>query len=73
MLGVSSAEADLVTSGSAGTEDWRAYGMEAGLVKVGYAGGCLWAGDPNMDGELETLVLGTSVEFATGFTGALRE
>jgi len=41
-----------------------------GLVTVGYGGGCLWAGDPNMDGELEALVVGASVTFTTGFSGA---
>ena len=69
LLGVSLADANLVNSGSAATDDWVAEQMVGGLVTVGYAGGCLWAGDPNMDGNLEALVLGASVEFTTGFTG----
>jgi hypothetical protein len=69
LLGWSVADADLGTVGSAETEDWEAIAMDRGLVTVGYAGGCLWAGDPNMDGELEALVLGASVKFTTGFVG----
>lgn len=69
MLGVSLADADLVTTGE-GTDDWRAEAMSAGLVTVAFAGGCLWAGDPDGDAELEALVLAASVTFTTGFTGA---
>lgn len=69
LLGISLADAYLGTEGTPGSPDWRAYSMDAGLVTVGYAGGCLWAGDPNMDGELEALLLGASVTFTTGFTG----
>jgi len=69
LLGWSLADADLVNSGSAAGDDWVAEAMEAGLVTVGYAGGCLWAGDPDADGDLEALVLGASVKFTTGFTG----
>lgn len=69
MLGVSSAHADLVTSGTAGEEDWTAEEMANGDVVVAYAGGCLWAGDPDMDAELEALLLSASVKFTTGFTG----
>ncbi len=46
--------------------------MDAGLVSVGFAGGCLWAGDPDMDGDLEALLVGASVKFTTGFTGQRR-
>lgn len=70
LLAASVADADLVNEGSAEAGDWRAISMANGLVTVGYAGGCLWAGDPNMDGQLEALVLGASVTFTTGFTGA---
>jgi hypothetical protein len=63
------ADADLVNSGTADGGDWEALEMDAGLVTVGYAGGCLWAGDPDMDGQLEALVLGASITFRTGFTG----
>ncbi|MCP4447764.1 MAG: hypothetical protein GY811_20865 [Myxococcales bacterium] len=44
-----------------------------GLVTVGYGGACPWVGDPDMDGDLETLLLGASVEFRTGFTGERAE
>lgn len=69
LLGFSLADAYLGTEGTPGSADWRARFMDAGLVTVGYAGGCLWAGDPNMDGALEALLLGASVTFTTGFTG----
>lgn len=72
LLGWSVADASLDTTGSAADGDWEAVGMSAGLVEIGYAGGCLWAGDPNMDGDLEALVLGASIKFTTGFTAAKR-
>jgi hypothetical protein len=67
LLGWSLADANLVTTGR-GTDDWQATSMEDGLVTVGYAGGCLWAGNTDTDPELEALVLGASVTFTTGFT-----
>jgi hypothetical protein len=69
LLGVSLADADLDNEGSADDGDWTAVAMNSGLVTVAYAGGCLWAGDPDMDAELEALVVGASVTFRTGFTG----
>lgn len=69
LLGISSAHADLVTTGSAETEDWVAQRMTNGEVVVAYGGGCLWAGDPGADEALEALVLGAKVVFRTGFTG----
>ena len=69
LLGYSLADANLDNEGSEATGDWIAVGMSAGLVSVGYAGGCLWAGDPNMDGQLEALVLSAGIKFTTGFTG----
>tara|TARA_R110002096_G_scaffold171490_6_gene344551 strand:+ start:10064 stop:10903 length:840 start_codon:yes stop_codon:yes gene_type:complete len=69
LLGISLADATLENEGDPASEEWRSIGMSAGLVTVGYAGACLWAGDPDMDQELEALVLGASVEFRTGFTG----
>ncbi|WP_428261260.1 hypothetical protein [Haliangium sp.] len=69
LLGWSVADAALDTRGEPAAEDYTATSMSAGLVTVAYAGGCLWAGDPNMDGELEALVLGAGVSFSTGFTG----
>ncbi len=71
LLGGSVADAHIDSTGR-GTPDWQATAMSAGLVTVGYAGGCLWAGDPNMDGQTEALVLGASVKFTTGFTAARR-
>jgi hypothetical protein len=72
LLGYSLADAELVSSGEVGGEDWRAERMAAGLVTIGYAGGCLWAGDPDMDAELEALVIGAQITFRTGFTGERR-
>lgn len=69
LLAASVADGDLVNSGGAEDGDWRSEEMTSGLVTVGFAGGCLWAGDPDMDQELEALVLGASIEFRTGFTG----
>ena len=71
LLGWSVADAELDSAGR-GTEAWEATGMSAGLVTIGYAGGCLWAGDPNHDGKVEALVAGASITFKTGFTGARR-
>ena len=70
LLAASVADATLDTVGGPDDTEWTAVAMDAGLVTVGYAGGCLWAGDPNMDGELEALVVGASVVFKTGFVGA---
>ncbi|MBI2897860.1 MAG: hypothetical protein HYY06_30155 [Deltaproteobacteria bacterium] len=69
LLGISVAQADLVNTGSAEGGDWRSTRMDNGAVTTGYAGGCLWVGDPDADQELEALVLGASIEFTTGFTG----
>jgi hypothetical protein len=63
------ADADLETVGGPDSEAWDAVGMSAGLVTVGYAGGCLWAGDPDMDAQLEALLISASITFRTGFTG----
>lgn len=70
LLALSIADADLINSGEPQGEDWYTEEMSAGLVTVGYGGACLWAGDVNMDQELEALVLSASIEFNTGFTGA---
>ena len=42
--------------------------MSDGVVTIGYAGGCLRAGDPNMDSQLQALVIGASVKLTTGFS-----
>lgn len=73
VLGYSVADAALRNQGSADTDDWTTVAMDAGLVTLGYAGGCLWAGDPDMDGQTEALVLGASVKFTTGFIASRRE
>lgn len=71
LLGISYAKAELVNSGSAAAPaSWQSNAMHNGAVKTAYAGGCLWVGDPNMDGQLEALVLGATVEISTGFSGA---
>src|SRR5262245_25094436 len=54
MLGYSVADASLVTSGKH-TADWEATSMQAGLVTIGYAGGCLFAG-PAPDGSTRALL-----------------
>jgi hypothetical protein len=70
LIGASVADADLTTTRSGG--GWRATAMTSGLVTVGYAGACLWPGDPNHDGKVDALVAGATVTFTTGFTGARR-
>ena len=72
LLGWSVADAALRTVGSAEGGDWEAIAMDAGVVEIGYAGGCLWAGDPDLDGDLEALVAGASVKLTTGFTADRR-
>jgi hypothetical protein len=67
MLGYSVADADLVTSGKA-AGDWEASAMAAGLVTIGYAGGCLFAGAAP-EGATRTLLAGAELKFTTGFTG----
>lgn len=66
LLGGSIAQGHLTTTGSAETEDWEAISTSGDVVTV-YAGGCLWAGDPNGDGQLEALVLGGSIKITTAF------
>jgi len=70
MLGYSVADADLETSGSAAGGDWEATEMDAGLVTIGYAGGCLFAGTVN--NENQALLVGAELKFTTGFTGQKR-
>ena len=69
MLGLSLAKANLDTTGSPEAGDWKATAMRDGQIITGYAGGCLWAGDPNATGQLEALVIGATLELSTGFTG----
>jgi hypothetical protein len=72
LLGVSWAHADLTTTGAASSANWEAVTMKNGEVKTAYAGGCLWAGDPQMTGTTQALVLAASVEISTPFTGTRR-
>ena len=73
LLGVSAAEADLVSTGSAEEAPWVAQSMTNGRVVTAYAGGCLWAGDADGDEELEALVLSASVKFTATFEAARAE
>lgn len=72
LLGGSIANGDLATTGSAETEDWLVESVPTGEVITEYTGGCLWAGDPDMDEELEALVIGARVRFATSYSAARR-
>ncbi len=67
LLAWSVADAGIASTGR-GSDDWQATAMEDGLVTIGYAGGCLWAGQTDPDPALEALVIGASVTFTTGFT-----
>jgi hypothetical protein len=66
LLGYSLADADLETVGTKG-EDWEATEMTAGLVTIGYAGACVFAGP--MDGATQAALVGAEVKFTTGFSG----
>jgi len=63
MLGYSVADANLVTTRT--SDSWDATAMDAGLVTIGYAGGCLIAST----GGDAALVAGAEVKFTTGFMG----
>lgn len=67
LLGYSLADANLATTGAGGA-NWEATKMEAGLVTVGYAGGCLFKGQAS--GTDQALLVGAELKFTTGFTGA---
>jgi len=67
LLGYSLADANLTTVGEGG-DAWEATDMEAGLVTIGYAGGCLFAGQ--VAGTDQALLVGAELKFTTGFTGA---
>jgi len=70
LLGISATNGDLINIGVEMEEDWESTAIENGEVVVGYAGGCLWAGDPDDDGTLEAIVIGAGVRFTTGYTAA---
>ena len=67
MLGYSLADATLVTQGKS-SGAWEATAMTAGLVTIGYAGGCLFAGQAP-DGSTQALLAAAELKFTTGFTG----
>jgi hypothetical protein len=66
MLGYSVADASLDNTGEPGM-DWEATAMDAGLVTIGYAGACLFAG--TMDSTTQAVLVGAEIKFTTGFTG----
>lgn len=68
LLGLSLARADIVSTDPALEEPWEAIALENGEVVTGYAGACLWAGDPDDDGTLEALVLGATVVIRSHFS-----
>lgn len=70
LLGYSLADASLVTTGK-NDGAWEATAMQAGLVTIGYAGGCLFAG-PAPDGATQALLAAAELKFTTGFTGTKR-
>lgn len=66
LLGYSVADAGLTTIGAKGN-DWEATDMTGGLVTIGYAGACVFAG--THDSETDAALVGAEVKFTTGFTG----
>jgi hypothetical protein len=72
MLSYSVADADLVTEGE-DTDAWRVTAMNDGEVTIGYAGGCLWVANIDMDPEIEAAAIGASLKFTTAFTGQRAE
>ncbi len=70
LLGLSVASAKLETTGDAANNNWKAESMSDGKITTGYAGGCLWAGDPNGDGQVEAIAIGATLELSTSFSGA---
>lgn len=70
LIGWSVADANLRTTGSSAQNNWEATEMTDGTVTVGFAGGCLWAADVDMDAQLEALLVGASLRFTTGFNGS---
>lgn len=69
LAGGSYAEGQLDTTGTSEEGDWEVVSTRGNVVTI-FSGGCLWIGDPNMDQQLEALVIGASVRFQSGFTAA---
>jgi hypothetical protein len=70
LFGWSVADASFTSTGSASAGSWEAKTMDAGLVTIGYSGGCLWAGAAG--GKTEAAIIGAELKFTTGFTGKKR-
>jgi hypothetical protein len=68
LLGLSVASADLETTDPE-SGDYRGVALTNGRVITGFAGGCLWAPDPSVNGSAEALAIGASITFTTHFTG----
>lgn len=71
LVGGSYVDGALETEGTSDDGDWEAVGSTGDVITI-YTGGCLWAGDPNVDGQTEALVLAASVRFATGYSASKR-
>lgn len=68
LLGLSAATAGLETARFGSL--WTASNMTNGVIKTGFAGGCLWAGAVDAMGKPTAAgVVGASVEISTTFTG----
>ena len=68
LLAVSTAQADLLTSGDPEMNTWMVDELTNGTVTTALSGGCLWVGDPNDDGTLEGIAVGATITFTTGYT-----
>ena len=68
LLTLSVASAEVESTGSSENNDWEAVSFPSADVVTGFAGGCLWVGDPDDDGTIEAIVIGASVKLSTGFT-----
>lgn len=66
LLGVSSAHADISSTGSAESGDWTATSFDDGRIVTAYGGGCLWA-NVSEDEELEAVALSATFRITTGF------
>ncbi|MFK7985473.1 MAG: hypothetical protein AB8I08_05540 [Sandaracinaceae bacterium] len=72
LLGISSAHADISSTGSAEGGDWTANTFDAGEIVTAYGGGCLWA-NATEDEELQAVVLGAAFRISTQFSAARTE
>lgn len=72
LLGLSVAKADIISNDPRSRGGWQAEALDAGEIITAYSGGCLWAGDVDMDEDLEALVIGAELKFTTGFSATRR-